>query len=106
MCRTSDLDCIIKVQVYLEQSSTRVKKYLKPVYVGVLKGPQTSHWIMSKTSLATWLLNGKASLLCLARDKYDMGYNQQGNEKNVKYSLVEIAAEMKYDLVGYAKYPN
>jgi len=48
MFYVSDLSFIKKTQVHLLQSSTMVRKYLKPSIVGIEKGPLISQWIISK----------------------------------------------------------
>ena len=50
----------------LVASSTIVRKYLKPSWVALAKGPHTSQWIKSKAWLDKWLELGKCNLLCFA----------------------------------------
>ena len=50
----------------LVASSTMVRKYLKPSWVDLVKGPQTSQWIRSKAFLDKWLKKGKGKRFCFA----------------------------------------
>lgn len=61
----SILECIKLTQVYLLKSSTMVRKYLWPWWVGILYGPQTSKWIKSKLLLLTESPFGNGVLCCL-----------------------------------------
>ena len=69
----SKVDCVSDLcfnkytQVHQEQSSTMVKKYLKPLTVETEKGPHISQWIKSKHAFNTWELEGKCSFFCLAK---------------------------------------
>lgn len=51
----------------LVQSSTKVKKYLKPSTDSILKGPQMSKWIKSNGLDARLLWETYANLFCLAK---------------------------------------
>ena len=53
-------------QVNLLQSSTIVRKYLKPLKEGTEKGPQISQWIRSNTEEQTWFSLGKGNFFCFA----------------------------------------
>ena len=46
--------------------STMVRKYLKPSWVDLAKGPQTSQWIRSKAVLDKWLKKGNGKRFCFA----------------------------------------
>ena len=50
----------------LVASSTIVRKYLKPSWVALAKGPHTSQFIKSKACSDIWLELGKGNLLNLA----------------------------------------
>ena len=45
---------------------THVRKYLKPSWVDLAKGPQTSQWIRSKVVLDKWLKKGNGKRFCFA----------------------------------------
>ena len=64
---TSDLVFIKNAQVDLVASSTMVRKYLYPSWVGTKYGPQTSTWIKSKGLKQILLLNGKDRIFCFAK---------------------------------------
>ena len=49
------------------QSSTIVRKYLKPFKEGTKKRPQISQWIRSNIEKQTWFSLGKGSLFSFAR---------------------------------------
>lgn len=67
ICRTSLL-CFRKyIHVTLEQSSTMVRKYLKPSTEVTEKEPQKSKWIRSKGLSARLLWKVKARHFCFAR---------------------------------------
>ena len=50
----------------LVASSTMVRKYLKPLWVDLAKGPHTSQWIRSKGVADKWLKKGNGKRFCLA----------------------------------------
>ena len=50
----------------LVASSTMVRKYLKPSWVSLANGPQTSQWIKSKALFEIWVKDGNGSLFYFA----------------------------------------
>jgi len=80
---TSDFCFKRKIYVYIEQSSTMVKKYLLPWIDGIEYGPHRSTWIKSKHFLDLDVLRGKGSLFCFAKwqtsQTKDLLYLTKGN---------------------------
>lgn len=72
----SDLTFINRIQVYLDLSSTMVRKYLFPWILGVEKGPQISTCTISKIEWETERLEGKQASFVLQNDKHRKHYEQ------------------------------